>query len=271
MRRFDGYLLVSDFDGTLIDHQSRISSENVAAIRSFVAEGGVFVGATGRTELNVRPYTDGIALSAPWILYNGAAIYDWEKARFIYKAPLDRRLGEAFLSRVMECFTDVNVQVFSGGPYSQVNPGARPDAQAVREEQHYENRPMSAIGDDWLKVLFCSEFPEELDAIEALLDNDPLRREVHKMRSGRRYFELTAQGVNKGSALAHLKTLLRPPPRTVVAIGDYPNDIEMLQEADIAAAPQSAMAEVKRHARIITADHRQSAVADLIRRLEEIH
>jgi hypothetical protein len=55
-----------------------------------------------------------------------------------------------------------------------------------------------------------------------------------------------------------------------VAIGDYLNDVEMLQEADIAAAPESAMAEVKCHAQIITVDHTQSAVADLVRQLENL-
>ena len=266
--KFEGYVLVSDFDGTLIDDKTTISQENIDAIQSFTDQGGVFLGATGRTELNVRPFTGNIALSSPWILYNGAAIYDWTSGAFIYKAPLDRRLSEGFLSRVMERFASVNIQVFPGGPFFQVNGGARLDSQAVLEDQHYKNRPMEALGDDWLKVLFCSDYPDELNAIEALLDADPLLPHVHKTRSGPRYFELTAHGVNKGSALAHLKTLLQPTPRKVVAIGDYLNDIEMLQEADIAAAPQSAMPEVKQHARIITTDHTRSAVADLIRQLE---
>jgi len=268
--KFDGYVLVSDFDGTLIDDKITISRENIDAIQSFTDQGGIFLGATGRSELNVRPFTGSIALSSPWILYNGAAIYDWTRGCFIYKAPLDRRLSEGFLSRVMARFASVNTQVFTGGPFFQVNAGARLDSQAVLEDQHYENRPMEEIGDDWLKVLFCSDCPDELNAIEALLDTDPLRPHVHKTRSAPRYFELTARGVSKGSALAHLRTLLKPTPTKVVAIGDYLNDIEMLQEADIAAAPQSAMPEVKKHAHIITADHTRSAVADLIRQLEEM-
>ena len=90
MGKFDGYLLVSDLDGTLIGRDHSVSDENVMAIREFVAEGGRFLGATGRTELNVTPYTVGIPLSSPWILYNGAAIYDWERALFVYQAPRPR-------------------------------------------------------------------------------------------------------------------------------------------------------------------------------------
>ena len=268
MGKFDGYLLVSDFDGTLIDHNLTVSAENLRAIASFIAGGGRFLGATGRTELNVIPYAQGIPLSSPWILYNGAAIYDWGNSAFIYRAELDRALTEAFVRKVMKRFAQVNIQVFPGGPFCQVNPGALPDTQAVREDQHFENRPLATIADGWLKVLFCGDRPEELMAIAAMLTDDPLGRQVHRTHSGPRYFELTAPNVTKGSALARLRRILSPAPQHVVAIGDYLNDIEMLQEADISAAPESALPEVKKHADIITRDHTQSAIADLVSQLD---
>ena len=267
MGKFAGYLLVSDFDGTLIDHQLKISNENIEAIRSFIAEGGRFLGATGRTELNVRPYTAGIPMSSPWILYNGAAIFDWQSSSFLYKAPLDRSLTESFVSKVMARFPTINVQVFCGGPFCQVNRAASPDRQVVLENQRFEFKPMAQIAEDWLKVLFCADDPEVIDAIEAMLGDDPLRLCVHKMHSASRYFELTAPGANKGSALVRLRQLLIPAPSTVVAIGDYLNDIEMLQEADIAAAPESALPVVKDNADIITASHADSAIADLVLKL----
>lgn len=269
MNRFEGVVLVSDLDGTLIGGDHSVSDENVAAIRAFVDGGGRFLGATGRTELNVRRYAVDIPLSTPWILYNGAAIYDWGSHSFLYKAPLDRTLAEAFVRKVMARIPTINVQVYTGGPFCQVNSAGLPDSTVVREGQAWEDKPMEAITDDWLKVLFCSDVPAEIDTIEALLDADPLCRKAHKMRSGPRYFELTAPGVTKGSALARLRRLLDPPPRCIVAIGDYFNDIEMLQEADIPAAPDSAHEEVKRHAVIITACHTRSAIADLVGKLGE--
>lgn len=264
---FAGCVLVSDLDGTLIGGEHRVSEENIAAIRAFTASGGRFLGATGRTELNVLPYTDGIPLTSPWILYNGAAIYDWTQRRFLYKAPLARRLAEDFTRRVMARLPRVGIQVYCGGPFYEVNPAAPYDTTAVREGQAFESRAIEAIADDWLKILFCSDLAQELDAVEALFEADALRAQAHKMRSGPRYFELTASGVNKGSALARLRTLLNPPPSCVIAIGDYINDIEMLQEADIGAAPESAHVAVKQQASVITACHTQSAIADLLRRL----
>lgn len=268
MSRFEGVVLVSDLDGTLIGRDHSVSDENVAAIHAFIAGGGRFLGATGRTELNVGPYTVDIPLSSPWILYNGAAIYDWASRSFLYKAPLDRLRTDAFVRRVIARLPRINIQVYPGGPFCQVNPTGGNDITAVREGQAYEDKPMEAIADDWLKVLFCTDFPEEIDTVEAMFDADPLSERAHKTHSGPRYFELTAPGVNKGTALARLRTLLDPSPSCIVAIGDYINDIEMLQEADIPAAPDSAHDEVKKHARIITSCHTQSAIADLVRKLE---
>ena len=268
MGKFDGYLLVSDFDGTLIGDDHRISAANIAAIDAFIANGGRFLGATGRSELNIRPYTKEISLSSPWILYNGAAIFDWRQDEFIYTAPLDRAMVEAFARRVMASISDINIQVYTGGPYSQVNPRAVSDSHAVQESQHYYDRPMEDIGEDWIKILFCSDRPNEIDDIEAMFSDDRLHLHAHKTRSGARYFELTALGVNKGSALARLRNILKPRPTLVVAIGDYMNDVEMLFEADISAAPATAIQAVKDQAQIITAGHNNSAIADLIKHLD---
>ena len=41
----------------------------------------------------------------------------------------------------------------------------------------------------------------------------------------------------------------------------------MLQEADIPAAPDSALDEVKQLARIVTRSHAESAIADLVEQL----
>ncbi|WP_443110792.1 HAD family hydrolase [Caloramator sp. mosi_1] len=41
--------------------------------------GGLFTVATGRTELNIKPFLKELPINCPAILYNGAAIYDLKK------------------------------------------------------------------------------------------------------------------------------------------------------------------------------------------------
>ena len=54
MGKFDGILLVSDLDGTLLTNDKRLSEENREAIDRFVEEGGIFTFATGRTTYGMR-------------------------------------------------------------------------------------------------------------------------------------------------------------------------------------------------------------------------
>ena len=49
MSKFSNFLLVSDFDRTLTDRQGRIPQTNLDAIAYFMAQGGAFTIATGRS------------------------------------------------------------------------------------------------------------------------------------------------------------------------------------------------------------------------------
>ena len=271
MGLFDGYLLVTDFDGTLIDSQHRISAANVAAIMDFMAEGGVFAGATGRSEANIVPFLDGLPLTWPWILYNGGAIYDFNSAAFVQRAALPQNLTAPFLRRIMAETPLVDVQIFAGGPFHRVNPVGVADPLIAQEEQLCVETPLEAMPDGWIKVLFACGDMATLERVERLLEHDPLHPLVYTTHSASRYFELTPANVNKGTALASLRAHLAArcgrPFHTVAAIGDYRNDMAMLQYADISGAPASALPEVKACAMHITASHDENAVADFINRL----
>ena len=49
MGYYDGYLILSDIDGTLTRHGNDLSEENHKALTRFMAEGGYFTLATGRS------------------------------------------------------------------------------------------------------------------------------------------------------------------------------------------------------------------------------
>ena len=47
-------LIISDFDGTFFRSDHTIATENVDAVRKFVASGGIFVLSTGRPLQSIR-------------------------------------------------------------------------------------------------------------------------------------------------------------------------------------------------------------------------
>lgn len=77
MKRFEGLVLCSDVDGTLIDEHNSVPKENLEAIQYFRAHGGKFTLATGRIPEAVTPVLHGITLDFPCICHNGCSIYDF--------------------------------------------------------------------------------------------------------------------------------------------------------------------------------------------------
>ena len=55
MGKFDGILICTDLDGTLLRKDKSVSKENIEAIEYFKKEGGLFTFVTGR-----MPYTSKI-------------------------------------------------------------------------------------------------------------------------------------------------------------------------------------------------------------------
>jgi len=78
--------------------------------------------------------------------------------------------------------------------------------------------------------------------------------------------ELMPKGASKGQGLKKLKALY--PERKAICVGDYTNDLDMLQSADIPACPENALEEVKSICKIHLCHHRDGCIADLIYKLD---
>ena len=90
MKTFEGVMLISDMDGTLLNKDGNISEKNIEAIREFVSLGGRFTVATGRMKKGVEKFLDRLPINAPAIIFNGSSIYDFSKEEEIYAKTLEK-------------------------------------------------------------------------------------------------------------------------------------------------------------------------------------
>lgn len=80
--------------------------------------------------------------------------------------------------------------------------------------------------------------------------------------------EVTAAGVDKGSALLALADLLGIPHENTLAVGDSENDRAMLEKAGIAAVMANGMPQIKALGDLVSeADCDHDGVAELFRKL----
>jgi hypothetical protein len=101
-----------------------------------------------------------------------------------------------------------------------------------------------------------------VEYVEKIKDRYP---EIDFVISSPTYYEMLPQNISKGSALEHLRRECGLDDYTIVAVGDYNNDIEMLRYADVGICPSNATQEVKQAADVILdVSCEESAIAAVV-------
>lgn len=267
MKPYHNLILVTDIDGTLANSEHKVSNRNKEAIAHFVAQGGHFAVATGRTQKNVVPYVEGLAINAPCILYNGGALYSWQEQRFLKTKHLVSNTAAEFLRRCIAVFPQMCIQVCTQDQLYVITDPANIDEHMQREKQEFAYAALADILDEtWIKVILCGSH-EHLLASRELLSLFHLENKTNNFFSAATYWELVDAQVSKGNMLREMVKLPEFRYKKVIAAGDFQNDIDMLRVADCGIAPVSAQEEVKRAADVIGVSNDEDLLHDIIYRI----
>lgn len=269
MGKFDGILMCSDIDWTILDHTTKplaISKENRDAIRYFQAEGGLFTIATGRVLSSMSLYTDDLPLSAPVITHNGAAIYDRDSGDCLFHIGLDEQAREAvryvdahFPDTGIEIYTEHQIYAGKGNAYT---------CQQFREEAlPYKEQSYETIPFPWLKVLFAQS-EEQTTLLRSHMEQTPFFRQFNFTQSSHHFYEIIHKNADKGVTLKKLCELCHVDPERTIALGDGYNDKEMLTAAKIGIAPKNAVPEALAAADYISVPCGEHVLPDVIQKLE---
>jgi Cof subfamily protein (haloacid dehalogenase superfamily) len=266
-KRFEGYLLVTDMDGTLLNSGKKISTDNVQAIERFVEQGGLFTLATGRITSSVQRFVGQLPINAPAILYNGAIIHDFAQGLDVWQRTLDRAVRPV-LNRVMDKFPEVGVEIYCGS-----EPYFIRENQTTDHHRRMENFVKPAIGgfeqlnEPWFKVLLAWD-PDRLDEVAAYTE-EMADANIAWVRSDNKYLEMLPADATKGHALEHLMELMGIEQPKCIAMGDHLNDLEMIRRAGVGIAVANAHETLTLAANRSCCHHDEHAVADVIKWLEQ--
>ena len=268
-RIFEGYLLLSDLDGTLLDENKKIPLRNQQAIAHFIQQGGLFTLATGRSPYFAHQLTQLVPINAPCVVLNGAQVYDLERDQGIgpryylpksFQAQLEEMIRDLPQAGLL-IMTDARNYVLSSS-----------NEQALRKNYYGElvglrSATFSDITGEWNKAIFVHD-PQEMQALDRYFANRDLLG-IHHTRSCNVYMELQPQEATKGAAMLRLMQYLGIERDHTMAIGDYLNDESMLREAGFAVVPQQCHPDLLKLQPIQVGSCNDGAVADAIQWLEE--
>ena len=246
-----------DMDGTLLRASNTISRRNMEAIYRLMNQGVKVFLATGRHFEVTIPYHKEIGLRTPMICLNGAAIHGAETGKAIQMKTVQLN-EERFHDLTAEKPYNVMIHTANGLYCKETNEEIDYWTKVGQIPPRYIGDLRQANYQDVLKYSVRTGTPSP--DISALFSKEA---EVVNWDDG---FELLAPHVSKWSAIKSLLRAYRISPSEAAAIGDGPNDIEMLRNVGTGVAMRNASDEVKAAADFVTGHHENDGLAEFIER-----
>jgi Cof subfamily protein (haloacid dehalogenase superfamily) len=269
--------IAADIDGTILDSSSQLPPGNVDAIRQAQDRGVEVFLATGRRFGAAVWVAEGLALSSPLIVNNGAMIVCPLQSRRLARWFLAPEVASAILSATSS-FTHCTVLHKDRPAAGQLVVCAQPRTNG--QLQHYLNKVprvtvqveslQSEIDGDLIEIMFSGPL-DLMEAVEGRLKESGFEKHV---RIARTYYWEKNLGIidvlnkecSKRSALDFLARSHGIRSAEIMAIGDNHSDLEMLEYAGVGVVMANGVAALKGRGFYETASNNDLGVAQAIRR-----
>lgn len=263
-------LIATDVDGTLLDEDEKVTPRTRAAVQAAVASGAVFVLATGRPPRWIKPVVEGLGLAPLAVCANGAVIYDPATDRIVSaNTLLPDALGELAeianrvipgaglaVERVGNSAHDAATPQFVSSPGYE-HAWLNPDNTEVSLED--------LLSQPAVKLLVRKAGARSADMTAALVEHVGLLGDItYSTNNG--LIEVVPVGISKATGVEQVAGPLGLSAVDVVAFGDMPNDVPMLNWAGRGVAMGNAHPDALAAADEVTVTNADDGVARVLER-----
>jgi len=274
MGKFDGVLLVSDFDNTLVYTEDvfkkgadmrKPPAYSVERIQYFIDNGGTFAVVTGRTWLLIREFIHDVPHNAPCGIGNGAGLIDSTTGEYLYQNMLPDAVVE-HMDEVLAAFPNLSCEIYCADDSADaINPCTFSYNHA--RSANYEYRVVKDLHESTLpviKVLFEEDDPKDLPRIAEFIQSRPWFKDYELASSSNMLLELTARGANKGTLVKALVEKLGMSMEHLYCVGDQGNDLPMLSIAKEGFVVANGAEKVKKLGYTVVGDCRETSLGDVV-------
>lgn len=249
MGKYSGYLLCTDLDGTLLNDSGELVDINTKAIDEFTKEGGLFTVVTGRAKNYLEEkFGEKLKTNTYEIALNGTVIYDKFSGQIKFEKYFNRKDLIGIDEYIENNKIPVNLTRFHCG-----------EKTAHRLSLTDAKEKINKIVFEFKNVKDCLDFKVNIE--------NNFKGFCEYCRSWDTGLEMLPSGSGKGRCVKELRKLLGEKIHTIIAVGNYENDISMIEEADIGYATENAVDKVKFCADRISVSNNDGAIADIIAKI----
>ena len=260
-------LVALDLDGTLLSSRKTITPLTHTVLRAVIERGVKVVLATARPPRSVRTYFEALKLDTPTINYNGALIWDEARRKPILHTPMQPEVARRIIAFGRKRYPKllVSIEILDKWYTDHYSDAPEYSTETARQFTPDFIGPLAAFLTVPLTKLMLLGHP---DWIADLENQIPLHfaGEISHTRSDPHLLQLMSPEITKALALAKVAEMLGITARETLAIGDAPNDIEMLQWAGLALAPENAWDQTKKIVHAIIPSNNHDGIAHALQR-----
>ncbi len=257
-------LVISDVDGTLVNHAKQLTSGVKGAVQRLEAAGIPFTLVSARCPMGVQPLVDALGVKGPVAAYNGGTIFT-AGGNVIEHHLVPTEVTRGVLAMAAE--EPVSTWVFAEGLWHA----------DTTENSHVPRERISANQEPVIVADFA-QFAERAEKLTFVSDDAPMLARLAEraqasfgdratIAQSQTYFlDVTATVANKGDAIAALAKTHGVPLEDVAVFGDQFNDVPMFDRAGFSVAMGQAPEGVKARADAISTSNEEDGVAVAIDR-----
>ncbi len=264
-------LIASDVDGTLLGPSEQVTPRTVSVVQRVLADDVPFVLCTGRPPRWIAPIAAPLGLTGYAVCANGAVLLDIGTDSVVaVHGELEPKLLHDLASELDTALPGCRLaaeRISTGSvDHALRNFVIEPEYHNPWGDEESRTAPRAEVlGKTAIKLLVSRRgmtSAEMAEAARAVLDGAV---DITYSSSGG-LIELSAHGVTKATGLADLAERFDVPQSSVIAFGDMPNDVEMLQWAGHGVAMANGHPAVLAVADEVTGPASEDGVAQVLER-----
>jgi len=256
-------LIAIDLDDTLLHDDLTISLRAKEDIRKVIAKGITVTLATGRMFAAALPYARELELNVPLITCQGAMVKRVD-GELIYHKTIPLELAQGVADYVRSQDVHLNVYVNDELFMEQDSPEGRNYVTITRVYPNYV-QSFDKLWADPTKLAVLAE-DERVKRLAVELEQR-FGKSLNITRTLPGILEITHKKATKGNAVKALAQSLGFGLENVMAIGDSPNDLEMVRDAGFGVAMENSIPVLKENADYITLSNNDDGVAEVLEKI----
>lgn len=250
-------LIATDMDGTLLDENGYLPDGFTTILDRLMAKNIKLVVASGRPYYTLQTNFGPVGRLLSFICENGALVIDNNK--IIYESAIDKSIITEVLNSAKEI--DGNAIVLCAAKCAYVENNCS-DEQLAEIKKYYTVieyvDDLKNVTDDIVKIAICN-LKNSLENLNTVF-KPKLEDKLNVVGSGEVWIDFSNKDVNKGRALKSLMETYNVSKEETMALGDYYNDIEMLEQAEYSFVMENAPDDMKQYGKYIAVSNEEHGV-----------